>query len=935
MSRRDPESDAHSERAQSHDSTHEQTLDREQPVELAATLDVNAAGAGTEPADSLARAATSVRTGENESSLAGDERLDGQTVDVAQVGEVTRETQAAPEIGPADVGSDTRDDTTDVKVRIPLAPRSGDTRDEAPAVRRKLPLTMTDQHDSEEHTDVVHAAVPAKWRAAMIDDEEFTDVSSKPGEELLDITNPNSSGRVSTSQQTDRVPGGLSGTGLSTDPIVVPSFSDVDPHQLAFAETAALGADGEIAKSQRRGATVQPGEVLSGRYRIGALIGRGGMATVYSAEHVTIGKKVAIKVLDGHLAESKVYVDRFLQEARAASMISHQNIVDINDFGYTRNDNRPFFVMEFLDGEDLRQTLEREGRLPWPRARHIALQICSALEAAHKKGVVHRDIKPENCFVLQRDEQEDFVKLLDFGIAKVTKSEPGELTSHGVVLGTLEYMSPERALNKPVDARADIYSLGVLLYRMMTGRTPFKDRSSLDIVTAHINETPIPPRRIAPLADISIALEALIMRALAKAPADRFQSAALFADKLRELPGTRVSADQLKHLIPDTQRQPAAKASGALSQSAGEDFSEAGSEAEAEDPADSLAARIPFSDPNLPLPEEMPEAYGDDSDGGGDDGELDYIGDGDLDEDAPTQTLSAEHAMAIARASRASAQRAAISRDLDEPVEPPTARQSQYAHRSDTVQSDAEPAIVKVTHSVSSESLPSGVVASGTVSSASLRAPASGKNLARQASESSDRPTIDIAPSDIFTSAVDEAAERDSLLDDMVTAPQKSARTPASFGAPSVELSSSAERDLGPRAPIDSAKLAELAETDIDLGGFGPVADDGHRLAGFGDTDVEPSGTGISERPRHESRFQPRTNNWVVVGVAAALIIAGAIVWKFVLNKPLPLLGQRAPSAVEGAVVPTVCEFAPGLERYEPSLSHSHRLFPGDAGERV
>src|SRR5690606_3716682 len=181
------------------------------------------------------------------------------------------------------------------------------------------------------------------------------------------------------------------------------------------------------------------GTVLADRYRVIKKLGEGGMGTVYLAEHTTINKKLAIKVLSSEYSHKQDLVDRFLQEARAASMIEQENVVEITDFGSTPNGS-VFFVMEFLNGEDLSKTVKKGGPLPWSRVKPIMLQICAALTAAHDAGIIHRDMKPENCYRIKRGGGEDFIKVLDFGIAKVT-SEDGEtggkgLTRTGMIFGT-------------------------------------------------------------------------------------------------------------------------------------------------------------------------------------------------------------------------------------------------------------------------------------------------------------------------------------------------------------------------------------------------------------------------------------------------------------------------------------------------------------------
>jgi hypothetical protein len=251
------------------------------------------------------------------------------------------------------------------------------------------------------------------------------------------------------------------------------------------------------------------------------------MGTVYLAEHTTIGRRLAVKVLSPDVGSSPEMVQRFLQEARAASMIQHEHIVDIIDFGYTAQ-GQAFLAMELLDGEDLATTLDREKRIPWPRLRRMVLQICRALNAAHEKGIIHRDMKPDNCFRIKRGGNADFIKLLDFGIAKVvddpTESDPSApaMTSSALV-GTPEYVSPELVRGHKADARADIYAVGVILYKLLTGDVPLRGDSFMATLTKHILEAPVPPRQRAPDAVIPEQLEALVMRALEKEPDRRFQ----------------------------------------------------------------------------------------------------------------------------------------------------------------------------------------------------------------------------------------------------------------------------------------------------------------------------------------------------------------------------------------------------------------------------
>jgi len=264
--------------------------------------------------------------------------------------------------------------------------------------------------------------------------------------------------------------------------------------------------------------------VLADRYRVVKKLGEGGMGSVYLAEHTTINKRLAIKVLSPEFSHKQDLVDRFLQEARAASMIDQENVVEITDFGSTPNGS-VFFVMEYLQGEDLSDTVKNEGALPWARVKAIMLQIVEALKAAHAAGIIHRDMKPENCFRIKRGSNPDFIKVLDFGIAKVTSDE-GEgknLTRTGMIFGTPEYMSPEQAKGEKVDHRVDVYALGVILYELLTGRVPFTADTFMGILTKHMFEPPAAPSTVVPDANIPEEVEAIILKALQKDREYRFQ----------------------------------------------------------------------------------------------------------------------------------------------------------------------------------------------------------------------------------------------------------------------------------------------------------------------------------------------------------------------------------------------------------------------------
>ncbi len=269
------------------------------------------------------------------------------------------------------------------------------------------------------------------------------------------------------------------------------------------------------------------GTTLLGRYTIHRKIGQGGMGVVYEATHTLIGKRVAVKVLLDKYARKEQIVARLEQEARLASAIGHEHIIDITDFGQT-DDGRTFVVMEFLEGESLAEILAREGPLPEERILAIAIQVASALGAAHAKGIVHRDVKPENVFVLRRKDR-DFVKVVDFGISKSLRAsdsgdeESPRLTQTGMVLGTPLYMSPEQARgDEGLDARIDIYALGVIMYEIATGRVPFTGANYLSIIAQVLNEECKPPRVLRP--ELSDEIEAVILRAIDKERDRRYQT---------------------------------------------------------------------------------------------------------------------------------------------------------------------------------------------------------------------------------------------------------------------------------------------------------------------------------------------------------------------------------------------------------------------------
>ncbi|MCK6589144.1 MAG: serine/threonine protein kinase [Polyangiaceae bacterium] len=262
------------------------------------------------------------------------------------------------------------------------------------------------------------------------------------------------------------------------------------------------------------------GTTFDKRYKIEQIIGEGGMGFVYLARHKVIDKKVAVKVLRNDMARDRENLDRFLQEARAASSIGNPHIVDISDFG-DLPDGSTYFVMEYLDGGSLSRLIDRDKPLSTERICHIAIQLTDGLSAAHASGIVHRDLKPDNVILVPRGADEEFVKILDFGIAKVM-STAEKLTVAGAVFGTPHYMSPEQAAGNPVDHRTDVYSLGIMLYEMASGALPFNADNFMAILSQHMYQAPTPIREVVP--ECSPGLEAVILKCLSKRPEARYQT---------------------------------------------------------------------------------------------------------------------------------------------------------------------------------------------------------------------------------------------------------------------------------------------------------------------------------------------------------------------------------------------------------------------------
>src|SRR3954447_20531808 len=279
-----------------------------------------------------------------------------------------------------------------------------------------------------------------------------------------------------------------------------------------------------------------PDTIVDGRYRVLKRLGSGGMAEVWCAEDEVLGRRVALKLLGGRYVEDPEFRERFRREAQAAAGLAHPNIVGI--FDHSEWDGTPYIAMELVDGHTLKELVTERGPLPPTVAVNFVEQILRALGYAHKRGIVHRDVKPQNVIV----DAEGTAKVADFGIARAANSQ---MTQTGAMVGTVQYFSPEQAQGMPVDARSDLYSAGVVLYELLTGRLPFDGEAAISSALKHANELPVPPGQLRP--GIPPSLEAVVLRALEKDPARRFQSAEEFIAALeaaRRAPARRVVVEE-------------------------------------------------------------------------------------------------------------------------------------------------------------------------------------------------------------------------------------------------------------------------------------------------------------------------------------------------------------------------------------------------------
>ncbi len=289
--------------------------------------------------------------------------------------------------------------------------------------------------------------------------------------------------------------------------------------------------------------------VLDGKYLIEESIGKGGMGLVYRAKHVNFNRLFAIKILKNELVSDPQAIKRFRNEANAAGMIRHPNAITISDFNIT-NDGTAYLVMDYVEGKSLRDILKKEGRQSYQRTVNLIAQVADAAAAAHRKGIIHRDLKPDNIMVEDLEDQSEMVRVLDFGIAKLSQNPAysENITVGGAILGSPYYMSPEQCDGRHLDNRSDIYSIGIILYELLVGKVPFRAQTPWGLVKMHCSTPPTPIRNHR--ADISPALEAVVLKALAKDPKDRQQSALELKKELEAaLSGAMVNAPSVQPMM--------------------------------------------------------------------------------------------------------------------------------------------------------------------------------------------------------------------------------------------------------------------------------------------------------------------------------------------------------------------------------------------------
>jgi eukaryotic-like serine/threonine-protein kinase len=316
------------------------------------------------------------------------------------------------------------------------------------------------------------------------------------------------------------------------DEILCPRCSATNPRGTGFCGKCGVSLVATMATEAQPDPLI--GAFIGERFLVKRKLGEGGMGVVYEAEQTAIDRRVALKVLHPHLTDESLYA-RFRNEAAAASRLGHPNTITVFDFGKTESGSL-YIAMEFIEGVSLDDEIQKNGAIEWQRAARIASQICGSLQNAHENGIVHRDLKPENVMLLTRGGERDIVKVLDFGIAKIMeddgKDQRQALTKTGMVFGTPQYMSPEQIRGEKVDARSDIYSMGVIIYQMLTGSLPFRAETPMGLLTKHLMDVPPPFGQMNAAVQVPEEMERLVMQTLSKTAAERPQTMREMADRM-------------------------------------------------------------------------------------------------------------------------------------------------------------------------------------------------------------------------------------------------------------------------------------------------------------------------------------------------------------------------------------------------------------------
>jgi serine/threonine-protein kinase len=345
------------------------------------------------------------------------------------------------------------------------------------------------------------------------------------------------------------VPGGVTGAAFTNAPAVSQAYSAQPQQHSQFNQQPQHFQQPAPAPTEQRSGADEVlgsdanyvGKVIAGKYRIDSFLGEGGMARVFRATHMQIEKPVVIKLMFDQGSAMKNAAKRFEQEIKLTARLNHPNLVNVFDGGLL-DGQRPFLVMEYIEGHSLRERLTRQGVMSFRDAATVIIQACSGLQEAHQQGIIHRDLKPENIMLREKADRPDWVKVLDFGIAHL-KAGGQKLTATGIALGTVDYMSPEYLSDKPIDQRADIYALGVIFYELLTGICPLQGDTIEATMAKHLFASPQPPSLARKELKPGCAFDKIVEKSLEKDPKDRYQTA---LDMKADLEKSIVDMDALK-----------------------------------------------------------------------------------------------------------------------------------------------------------------------------------------------------------------------------------------------------------------------------------------------------------------------------------------------------------------------------------------------------